>query len=470
MKRRFKIIAWLAGVTVIGILVFQVYWVYNTYKTGEQNFNATVLNALYKSIDEYPMTVSKLPYGLQSKTPYLPLVNVIHQTMKAASKDTVGQGRGFFSANGRKVEMRDTMQLLKYNGISFLPVSSGNLLAVQRLIAQLLTEQRGKPIILDTLAGLFKKELQDKGINLPFKLVLLKANAKVTPGQLTSPIPFARNNNIVAVELKHTFQFLVAQNILPAIVSLLLILLSGGSLIYMGLIISRQMLLDGLKNDFINNITHELRTPIAILRSSSESLLKFGDLKDTEKTIRHLNINLDILDKLDKNVDRILDISRYEHGIKSINYELIHVDQLIESIIGRFSIREELDIRYVSEMTIKLISTDAYIIDTVISNLIDNAIKYAELPPEITIVTSSLSGNGWQIQIIDNGIGISANHTPYIFDKFYRVGSGNLHNVKGYGLGLSYVKQLITSLNGSISVKSKLGTGTEFIIKFPENE
>lgn len=463
-------IAWLAGVTVIGILVFQVYWVYNTYKTGEQNFNATVLNALYKSIDEYPMSVSKLPYGLQSKTPYLPLVNVIHQTLKGTSKDTIGQGRGFFSAKSPKVEMRDTMQLSKYNGISFLPVSSGNLLAVQRLIAQLLTEQRGKPIIIDTLARLFKKELKDKGISLPFKLVLLKANAKVMPGQLTSPIPFARNNNIVAVELKHTFQFLLAQNILPAIVSLLLILLSGGSLIYMGLIISRQMQLDGLKNDFINNITHELRTPIAILRSSSESLLKFGDLKDTEKTIRHLNINLDILDKLDKNVDRILDISRYEHGIKSINYEMIHVDQLIESIIGRFGISDELTIRYVSELTIKLVSTDAYIIDTVISNLIDNAIKYAELPPEITIITSSSHGNGWQIQIIDNGIGISTNHTPYIFDKFYRVGSGNLHNVKGYGLGLSYVKQLVTSLNGNISVKSKLGTGTEFIIKFPENE
>lgn len=460
----------MAGITVIGILIFQVYWVYNTYKTGEQNFNTTILNALYKSIDKYPMSVSKLPYGLQSKTPYLPLVNLIHQTIKAASKDTVGEGRGFFSAKGRKVEMQDTMQLLKYNGISFLPVSSGNLLAVQQLVAELLTEQKGKPIILDTLARLFKKELQDKGISLPFKLALLKAKEQVKPGQITSAIPFTRNKTIVAVELNHTFQFLVAQNILPAVVSLVLILLSGGSLIYMGLIISRQMQLDGLKNDFINNITHELRTPIAILRSSSESLLKFGDLKDTEKTIRHLNINLDILDKLDKNVDRILDISRHEHGIKSTNYELIHVDQLIESIISRFGIRDELTIRYVSEMTVKLISTDAYIIDTIISNLVDNAVKYAELPPQITITTASSPGNGWQIQIIDNGIGISANHTPYIFDKFYRVGSGNLHNVKGYGLGLSYVKQLVTSLNGSISVKSKLGTGTEFTIKFPENE
>jgi signal transduction histidine kinase len=470
MKRRFKIIAWLAGITVIGILAFQVYWVYNTYKTGERNFNTTVLNALYKSIDEYPLSVSKLPYGLRSKTPYLPLVNLIHQTMKTAAKDTIGHGPKLFTTDHHEVKFRDTAQLLTGNSISLLPVSSGNLLAVQQLVAQLLTEQEGKPIRLDTLTKLFKKELQDKGITLPFKLVLLKPKEKPKPGQVSSPVPFTKDNRLVAVELTHTFQFLLAQNVMPAFVSLLLILLSGGSLIYMGLIISRQMQLDGLKNDFINNITHELRTPIAILRSSSESLLKFGDLKDTGKTIRHLNINLDILDKLDKNVDRILDISRYEHGIKSINYELIHIDQLIENIIGRFRIKDELTIHYQSELANKLMSTDDYIIETVISNLIDNAIKYAELPPEITIITSSLSGSGWQIEIIDNGIGISSSNTPYIFDKFYRVGSGNLHNVKGYGLGLSYVKQLVTSLNGSISVKSKLGTGTEFTIKFPDNE
>ncbi|WP_214072564.1 HAMP domain-containing sensor histidine kinase [Mucilaginibacter sp. dw_454] len=462
MKRRFKIIAWLAAVTVLGILVFQVYWVYNTYKTGERNFNTTVLNALYKSIDKYPLSVSKLPYGLQSKTPYLPLINLIHQSNPAASK--------YKSITGDAVTVKKSDQVFSGNSVSLLPVSSDNLLAVQQLVAQLLTEQDGKPIILDTLTRLFKKELLEKEIKLPFKLTLLKPHEHASPRQIASNVPFTKDDRLVAVEMAHTFQFLLSQNIMPALVSLLLIILSGGSLIYMGLIINRQMQLDGLKNDFINNITHELRTPIAILRSSSESLLKFGDLKDTEKTIRHLNINLDILDKLDKNVDRILDITRYEHGIKSINYELIHIDQLIEGILGRFSINNELAVHYQSELTNKLVTTDAYIIDTVISNLVDNAIKYAERPPEISIITSSLSGDGWQLQVIDNGIGISDQNIPYIFDKFYRVGSGNLHNVKGYGLGLSYVKQLVTSLNGSISAKSKLGAGTEFIIKFPAHE
>lgn len=459
MKERVKIIALLATITVIGILVFQTYWVYNTYKTGRRNFNATVLNALQKSIDKYPLSVSKLPYGLTSKTPYLPLINVIHQnTTPAANKP-----------HGHVNTVSDSAKVYSYSNISSLPVSSENLLAVQQLVAQLVAEASGKPVKLDVLATLFEKELQKQGITLPFKLVLLNDIKKAAPGQITAHINFTKNNTVVAVELANTIQFLITQNTIPAIVSLLLIMLSGGSLLYMGLIIKRQMQLDGLKNDFINNITHELRTPISILRSSSESLLKFGDLKDTDKTIRHLNINLDILDKLDKNVDRILDISRYEHGIKSLNYELINIDSLINNIIGRFDLRDGVAIEYQSNLKDKLISTDAYIIDTAISNLVDNAIKYSNQPANIKVVTTTLSDE-WQIQVVDNGIGISDTDIPYIFDKFFRVNSGNLHDVKGYGLGLSYVKQLINTLNGRILTKSKLGVGTQFIINLPINE
>lgn len=451
-------------------MVFQIYWVYNTYKTGERNFKTTVLNALYKSIDEYPLSVVKLPYGLRSKNPYLPLSDVIHQTITATSKDSNGKVFSLFDKNHRPIKIKKTADIYIGNSLSILPISSQNLPAVQQLVAQLMITSKDKTIRLNVLDTLFAKELKNQGITLPFKLSVLKDNQKPGNGQIVSTIPFAGDNSMVAVEITNTFQYLVGQNIGPALVSLLLILLSAGSLVYMGMIINRQMQVDNLKTDFINNITHELRTPIAILRSSNESLLKFGDLKDTGKTIRHLNINLDILDKLDKNVDRILDISRYEHGIKSLNYELVQIDQLIENVIGRFSIRDEVNIGYQSTLHNKLISTDVYIIDTVISNLVDNAIKYSNPPVDIQIISSPFDGNGWQLQVIDNGIGISSAHLPYIFDKFYRVGSGNLHDVKGYGLGLSYVKQLIASLHGDISAKSKLGVGTEFTIKFPGYE
>lgn len=200
MKKRFKIIAWLAAVTVIGILVFQTYWVYNSYKTGERNFNTTVLNALYKSIDEYPLSVSKLPYGLQSKTPYLPLMNLIHQRVDKK------HGPKLYRKDGSLISIKDTAEVYSGNGVEILPVSSDNLLAVQQLVAQLLTEQEGKPIILDTLTRLFKKELLEKEINLPFKLTLLQPHEHASPRQIASNVPFTKDNRLVAVEMAHTFQ------------------------------------------------------------------------------------------------------------------------------------------------------------------------------------------------------------------------------------------------------------------------
>jgi two-component system phosphate regulon sensor histidine kinase PhoR len=122
---------------------------------------------------------------------------------------------------------------------------------------------------------------------------------------------------------------LLAQNISPALVSLLLILLSGGSLFYMGIIIKRQMQLDGIKNDFINNITHELRTPITILKSSNEALSQFGAAADPERLARYLNINAAVLNTLEASVDRVLEITGYEQGVKLANPQNINHFELI---------------------------------------------------------------------------------------------------------------------------------------------
>ena len=164
-----------------------------------------------------------------------------------------------------------------------------------------------------------------------------------------------------------------------------------------------------------------------------------------------------------------MDITRHEQGIKVFNYQLINIDHLMNDIISRFAATGAQSIEYRSELDNKLISTDSYIVDTVVTNLVDNAIKYSHENVRIQITTSP-AGNGWQLKVKDNGIGISDQNLPYIFDKFYRVPSGNIHDVKGYGLGLSYVKLLVSNLKGTINVKSKPGTGTTFVIKFPGNE
>jgi two-component system phosphate regulon sensor histidine kinase PhoR len=450
MKKRLNYIFILALIAVTGIISFQTYWVYTTYLTTERNFKRDMVYALQESLDAYPLKVSKLPPSLLGKSPYLSVVEPMPDLSKQAN-----------TANPHKVAQNE----FQFHQVA---VSSANLVAVQELMARVITESSIGKIDISVLNALYQQTLAKYHIVHPFKLIVVKQSA-IRPGDISARMKFSKNNEVVKVEVTDARSYLLSQNIMPALLSLVLILLSGGSLYYMGLTIRRQVQLDSIKNDFINNVTHELRTPISVLKSTHDSLLHFSDLSDVDKTRRNLNINVDIIDKLDKNVDRILDITRHEQGIKTINYELMNVDQLIRDIIGRFNAANSLNIEYLSGLKNKLVSTDSYIIDTVVNNLVDNAIKYAREDLHISVITAS-AGNGWQLQVQDNGIGISDQNLPYIFDKFYRVPSGNIHNVKGYGLGLSYVRLLINNLKGTIHVKSKLGTGTTFTIKFPGHE
>lgn len=234
----------------------------------------------------------------------------------------------------------------------------------------------------------------------------------------------------------------------------------------MGLIIYRQKQLDLKKNNFISNITHELRTPISILKSTNEALLQFGEAANPEKTNRYLKINADVLNKLDYNIDRLLDITRYELGVKYVNLTHVNIDELVRSIVEKFCVNDHNQITISTELENETILTDKDMIDGILTNLIDNALKYSSNTPEIMVKVLS-SSKYWQLEVQDKGKGISEENLPLIFDKFYRITSGYLHDVKGYGIGLSYVKELVSLLSGEIIVNSRLEFGTTFIIKFP---
>jgi len=324
-------------------------------------------------------------------------------------------------------------------------------------------------IKLDTLKAIFKSELKRNNIDLPFNLLLLKNQQSLPTDKIAAYLNYSKSSPIIEAIFVNINQILLVQNIVPAIISLILILLSAGSLCYMWIIIRRQMQLDHIKNDFISNITHELRTPISILKSTHEALFRYGGIAEPEKAERYLTINIEILDKLDHNVDRILDITRYESGDKPARPEWVAINKLISVVIERFSQAGNHPIELLNPSNLQEVFTDSYVIDSIISNLIDNAIKYGGENVMVSI-TINPSEKGWQLIIRDNGKGIDQQYLPFIFDKFYRVPSGNLHEVKGYGLGLSYVKQLANSLNGVLHVSSKINSGTIFTIQFPKYE
>ena len=442
MKRRFKFEFYLAAVTVMGIFLFQLYWVYNSYRTERRNFDDKIANALQASMGTYALHAGVLPMTLKENVPYLSVMQS-YEGEFPVGRDSGFKGDDHKSTDTGKKTLRNVL-------IKPLQVGSDNLTNVRDMIARLSMQAFNKPIQLEVLDTIFRAELKKNQIDLAFRLVMKK-------GQTLPEAIFPDKQ-----------QYLFRRTAAPALVSALLILLSVGSLLYMGYIIRRLVKLDGAKNDFINNIAHELRTPIAILKSTHEALYTFRGDTDPEKLRRYLEINSGVLNRLDVNVDRLLETMNLEQGNRKPKLEAVELNRLIENLIAGLDPERKLGIRFESAVVPFEVITDSYIIETVLSNLIDNAIKYSNDEPKV-LVRIDKDGEGWQMRVRDEGQGISSEHIPFIFDKFYRVPAGNLHEVKGYGIGLSYVKQLVAMLDGRINVKSVPDKGTEFIIQFPQH-
>jgi two-component system phosphate regulon sensor histidine kinase PhoR len=453
VKKRLTFLFFIAALTAGGIILFQCYWVYSTYKAGERNFNQLLLDALQKSIENYQVQKSELPQTLRSPSPYLSILESIPE-------DT-GKHQRIVYGNVKHLPYTTKIRDVQVNPASLQRVKA--MLAATQFMSATLMDS----IQLDQLKDIYKGELRKNNIDLPFSVILLKNQPTLPNDRIVAYLNYSKSSPVIEAVFRNKSWLLLRQNIIPAFVSVVLILLSAASVYYIGVITRRQMKLDGMKNDFFNNITHELRTPISILKTANDALYRYGQVADPEKNRRYLKITAEILEKLDHNVDRILEITQYEQGIRLEKPEPVNLNELISEVIARFSVSEAVSIKCVYGLDKEMVVADRYVIDTVLSNLVDNSIKYADKGVMIDIAVTAL-GKGWQLEVKDNGKGIPAIHLPFIFDKFYRVQDGDLHTVKGYGLGLSYVKQLVMAVKGEISVKSKDRAGTIFTIKFPQ--
>lgn len=233
-------------------------------------------------------------------------------------------------------------------------------------------------------------------------------------------------------------------------------------------VIFRQKKLSEVKTDFINNMTHELKTPIASIGLSSEMMLRSKDL-DNEKINRYAGIIYKENKRLESQVERVLRVAKLDKEEAELKKSATDMHELlkeskdgIEFYTAENNGKVNLDFKAENHT----ISVDSVHINNVISNLLDNAIKYCEKSPEITISTSN-EKKQFVFSIEDNGIGIKRENLRMIFDKFYRVPTGNRHDVKGFGLGLYYVKTIIEEHGGTIFASSTFGKGTKFVIKLP---
>ncbi len=335
---------------------------------------------------------------------------------------------------------------------------------------------------------LLRKELTNMGIETPFYMALINYQGQrvyqsenfdaLNPShdyysQILFPNDYNPKMNLMRVYFPERDSYIfqsMFQSALISVVMSIILFLTFLSTIYL---LIRQHRMAELKTDFMNNMTHEFKTPISSISLASQMLSDESVVKSPEM-MKYISKTIgDETKRLSFQVEKVLQISLLEHEKAIMKFKVVNINNLIEDVVENFRIKVKskggsikADLKAVECMA----TVDELHFTNVIFNLLDNAVKYAKLdePLHLIVRTSNNDDNSMLIiKVEDNGIGISKEHLKKIFDKFHRVPTGNVHNVKGFGLGLAYVKKMIQKHSGTIKAESELGVGTVFTIVIP---
>jgi two-component system phosphate regulon sensor histidine kinase PhoR len=341
---------------------------------------------------------------------------------------------------------------------------------------------------IDTLQvrELIKNHLKERGIDQSFDLALLNDEGNLIPiGQVKDrekltqgiqaklfPSDLLGKDNFVLINFPKKRLYILRQIWLPVLSSMLFLGIVIFCFIYAIKVIIRQKKLSDIKNDFINNMTHEFKTPIATVSLAVEAL-QDPDLlnKDTFRN-RYIGIIKDENKRLGSQVEKVLQAATLEKKDFKLKIELLNIHEILENVKTGFGLQLENkggNISLKTNLKDPYIEADAFHISHIINNLLDNAIKYSKESPIVKIDSWDQNGSIF-ISISDNGVGMTKDAVKKIFDKFYRVPTGNVHDVKGFGLGLAYVKTMMEAHNGEILVNSEPGKGSTFTLKLPKRQ
>jgi two-component system phosphate regulon sensor histidine kinase PhoR len=334
---------------------------------------------------------------------------------------------------------------------------------------------------------LIRSELYNKGINLPYSYEITLANkdslifskaSDVTGEKPTFDADtyqtqiFSKDviNDPGLIKVAFPQRNVLLVNKMTASLAttgglLLVLILCFGYTIFS---ILKQKKVAEMKTDFINNMTHEFKTPVSTIMIASEALKDNEIAQDRSRVARLANIIYEENERLGSHIERVLNIARIEKDDFKLEKRPLDVNEMIAVVVDSMELKLQKNNAVINlqlDADNAIISADELHFSNVIYNLVDNAIKYSVENPDITI--STLNKNGQVIiKVADKGVGMSRDQQTKIFEQFYRIPTGNLHDVKGFGLGLSYVNTVVKRLNGIISVKSEKEKGSEFELKF----
>ncbi|MBL1410256.1 sensor histidine kinase [Sphingobacterium faecale] len=328
---------------------------------------------------------------------------------------------------------------------------------------------------------LLEETLTSKGIEIPVHIVVKnikdahrgqgKYRIKVATDGTISTRPVLVDpgeDEYLIAKFEQPLFYLLSKMAVQIAVSVLLILALIGAFIYLLWTINRQNKLALLRKSFVNNMTHELKTPVATVMAAVESIQRYGARDDRDKMEQYLRISHRELEHLANMIEKVLQLDIDE--VTGVNLRMTEVDlaKLLEEgvEIAELGAKKEVSIDFVGRLPKLSLIADAGHLKNVINNLFDNAIKYSHDSVKIQVGLKEENGTV-VLSIADNGLGIDPIYFKDIFEVFFRVPSGNLHPVKGFGLGLAYVKQVVKQHGGTIKVDSILGKGTVFILTIP---
>jgi len=484
-NRRIRSIFWLMTACIVAINAFQAYWLFTTYRLNRQQFGNLVQDALFQVIEGQQLDHARIlmrEYDVPQKSPgedvpdEPPGGNIPKSAPGRASRDTriVVRRLGVRSGESSRFYYQ-----FNNDSVVFAPADT-----LARRISRFVVQEwkKGGYVDLKKIYAAYQSELARRDIHAAFLLdtlhILPKPGAnnviifngvrKQTGGRFkTLPLPVN--------PVKHLFVQATFETPVPYLLkrmgwllgcSLLLLLLTTGCFVFMLRTIMRQKKLSDIKNDFINNMTHELKTPIATVNAAVDALLNFGALNDPRKTEEYLHISQNNLQRLSDLVEKVLNLAVEEKQDFEFQTEPVSLAEILCELAASHRIKAAKTVVFNMHIPFgTTVPADEVHISNILNNLIDNAIKYSY--ERVTISFNyEQEPNGWQLTVADNGIGIPKAYQASVFDRFFRVPTGDLHQVKGFGLGLAYVRQVVEKHGGSISLASEPGKGSAFVLKF----
>jgi signal transduction histidine kinase len=494
---------------ISALVIIQVRWINSVVSTEDQEFRFGVNEALKEVVSEMEKTET-----------YNRIMSEINPPVNAGTENVAPNGTARQSAEERLLEKygfdpgvrsvvinragrtyllnSDSLQAETSFGDSEpdaqnLSVGAtgrmtNKVVSIENIVSRILHET---PPLRDRftseeLNALIRKSLDAVGIHLTYECAVRGDFGGIiyrTPGYSESsganiylrqlfpndPVP---GNNVLSIYFPREEEYKFGQIAFMAIASMLiilfLILLSSGTFV----VIFRQKKISEIRNDFVNNMTHELKTPIATISLASQMLSDKNIPEEARNTGELATVITDESNRLRILVEKVLQTAIFEKAKVDLDKKRSDIHEIILRAVDAFRLQVNGRGGVIStflDAPDPVVSIDEPNFFNVFLNLIDNALKYTARVPEITITTSAWH-RGVVITVSDNGIGIPREHIKHIFEKFYRVPSGNTHNIKGFGLGLSYVKKIVDEHHATIRVESQVNKGTKIIIHLPKDQ